>query len=335
MPVFRDRPADVSRSESPVAEQEPAAADPAAKLDALRQALGKVIRGKSERIDVLAVALLANGSVLMEDVPGVGKTTLAKAVARVVDLTFHRVQFTPDLLPTDILGSSIYNPADGTFHFRPGPVFCNVLLADEINRASPRTQSALLESMSEGQATIEGVRHPLPSPFFVLATQNPVDYHGTYPLPEAQLDRFLIYLNLGYPDPETELSILYDQTDHHPLEDLRPVLDRDELLALQSRVKAVTVEESVGRYMVTLVSQSRHDERLQLGVSPRGALMLFRASQAAAFLAGRQYVSPDDVQQMAPHVLSHRVILTSKAKYGGVTKARIIEDILSTVKVPT
>lgn len=305
------------------------------KLVALRSALGGVIRGKADRIDVLAVSLLAGGSVLMEDVPGVGKTTLAKAVATVVDLSFHRIQFTPDLLPTDILGSSIYSPTDGSFQFRPGPIFCQVLLADEINRASPRTQSALLEAMSEGQATIEGVRHPLPTPFFVLATQNPVDYHGTYPLPEAQLDRFLIYLNLGYPDPETELSILYDQVDHHPLDDLRPVLGRDELLDLQTRVRSVTVEESVARYMVSLVGQTRQDERLQLGVSPRGALMLFRASQAAAFLAGRDHVIPDDVQHMAPYVLGHRVILTSKAKYSGTAKDTVIEDVLETVKVPT
>ena len=332
--MFRDRSAEAATAESGI-KSAGRAIEPAAKLVALRSALSRVIRGKEDRIDVLAVALLANGSVLMEDVPGVGKTTLAKAVATVVDLSFHRVQFTPDLLPTDILGSSIYSPADGTFHFRAGPVFTNVLLADEINRASPRTQSALLEAMSEGQATIEGVRHPLPQPFFVLATQNPVDYHGTYPLPEAQLDRFLIYLNLGYPDAETELSILYDQADHHPLNDLRPVLGRDELLQLQSQVRAVTVEVSVGRYMVSIVARTRQDDRLQLGVSPRGALMLFRASQAAAFLAGRKFVTPDDVQKMAPYVLGHRVILTSKSKYGGTVKGKVIEEVLESVKVPT
>lgn len=310
------------------------APSPLEKLDPLRQALGEVIRGKADRIDILAVAMLAGGSVLMEDVPGVGKTTLAKAVATVVDLSFHRVQFTPDLLPTDILGSSIYNPVDGDFRFRPGPIFCNVLLADEINRASPRTQSALLEAMSETQATIEGVRHQLPRPFFVLATQNPIDYHGTYPLPEAQLDRFLVYLDLGYPDAETELSILYDHSERHPLDDLVPIMSHEELLELQELVRKVTVEESVGRYIIDLVTQSRTDERLQLGVSPRGALMLFRVCQAAALLAGRDYVLPDDVQRMAPYVLAHRIILTDKAKYGGLGKGDVVGELLDRVRVP-
>lgn len=270
--------------------------DARAKLDRLKRNLATVIQGKSHCLDVLTIALLAGGSVLMEDVPGVGKTTLAKALARSVDLTFHRIQFTPDLLPADILGSSIYNPNDGTFHFRNGPIFCHVLLADEINRASPRTQSALLEAMSETQATIEGKRHLLPVPFFVLATQNPVEFHGTYPLPEAQLDRFLVLLDLGYPDLDTEVSILYSQQEAHPLEHLQPVLGGSELLAMQREVHHVRVEPSVSRYLVEIVHETRREPRLKLGVSPRGSLMLFRAAQASAFSKGRHYVIPDDIQ---------------------------------------
>ena len=268
------------------------------KLNLLRDNLSGVIRGKSESIDMMMVALLSNGSVLMEDVPGTGKTTLAKALARSLDVPFNRVQFTPDLLPTDILGSSIYNPVDGTFHFRQGPIFCNILLADEINRASPRTQSALLEAMSESQATIEGVRYELPSPFFVLATQNPVDFHGTYPLPEAQLGRFLIHLQLGYPDAENEMEILFAQSTEHPVDHLERVLNHEEVVRMQEQVKTVHVEQSVARYMIDLVQATRNDPRLKLGVSPRGSLMLFRASQAIAYLKSRTYVLPDDVQQM-------------------------------------
>jgi MoxR-like ATPase len=286
-------------------------------------------------LDILTIAMLAGGSVLMEDVPGVGKTTLAKALARSVDLTFHRIQFTPDLLPADILGSSIYNPNDGSFHFRKGPIFCHVLLADEINRASPRTQSALLEAMSESQATIEGERHVLPAPFIVLATQNPVEFHGTYPLPEAQLDRFLILLDLGYPDLETEVNILYSQQGEHPLEHLQPVLGGDELRALQLEVRQVRVEPSVARYLVEIVNETRKDPRLKLGVSPRGSLMLFRAAQASAFAKGRSYVLPDDIQELSSYVLAHRVILTSQAKYGGITKPEIIADVVRRVRVPT
>jgi MoxR-like ATPase len=305
------------------------------KLAALTRNLSSVIRGKSECIDVLVIALLSGGSVLMEDVPGVGKTTLAKALARSIDVAFQRVQFTPDLLPTDILGSSIYNPMDGTFTFRGGPIFCNVLLADEINRASPRTQSALLEAMSEGQATIEKTRHVLPSPFLVLATQNPIEYHGTYPLPEAQLDRFLIQLRVGYPDAETEIEILFSQTEVHPVEELRPVLTRDEVLGLQQAVRRVRVDPAVARYVVEIVQATRTDPRLKLGVSPRGSLMLFRAAQAAALSSGRNYVLPDDVQRLAPHVLPHRVILTSKAKYGSSTAAQVVAETIDRVRVPT
>ena len=306
-----------------------------ARFGALRRNLETVIRGKAGALEVLAIALAAGGSVLMEDVPGVGKTTLAKALARSIDAKYHRVQFTPDLLPGDILGSSIYNPVDGVFTFREGPIFCNILLADEINRASPRTQSALLEVMSEQQVTIEGHCHKLEAPFLVLATQNPVEYHGTYPLPEAQLDRFLVQLYLGYPDAETERDILFAQAESHPLEVLEAVLTREDVLAIQGAVRAVRVEKSVAAYMVALTGRTREDARLRLGCSPRASLMLFRAAQAAAFSAGRDYVLPDDVQRMAPHVLAHRLMLTSKAKYGGTGKAEVIEDLLKDVAVPT
>jgi len=305
------------------------------KLAALNENLRRVIRGKDEGIEILTTALMAGGSVLMEDVPGVGKTTLAKALAKSIDAAFSRIQFTPDLLPADILGSSIYNPVNGSFDFRRGPVFCNVLLADEINRASPRTQSALLEAMNEGQATIEGKRHALPSPFLVIATQNSVEFHGTYPLPEAQLDRFLVQMDLGYPEADTEVDILYAQVQRHPLESLQPVLSGEDVCTMQQQVRSVRIEPTISRYIVQIVTETRQDARLKLGVSPRGSLMLFRAAQAAAFAAGRDYVLPDDVQKLAPSVLAHRVILTPKSKYGGLAKRDVITDILSRLRVPT
>lgn len=304
------------------------------KLELLKQNLATVIQGKSECLDILIIALVANGSVLMEDVPGVGKTTLAKALAASIDAELSRIQFTPDLLPADILGASVYNPADGSFRFRKGPIFCNVLLADEINRASPRTQSALLEAMNESQATIEGERHCLPAPFLVLATQNPIEFHGTYPLPEAQLDRFFMQVRLGYPEPDIEVAILHAQAESHPVDAIKPVLTRDEVIAMQRQVRKITVSEPVSRYIVALVNSTREDPRLKLGVSPRGSLMLFRAAQAAAFCAGREYVLPDDVQRLAPYVLPHRVVLTPKAKYGGDGKSEIIAEILESVRVP-
>ncbi len=304
-------------------------------IKALEENLGRVILGKSEAIDVLVVALVAGGSVLMEDMPGVGKTTLAKALAQSIDAKFSRIQFTPDLLPADILGSSIYNPVSGSFTFHPGPIFCNVLLADEINRASPRTQSALLEAMGEMQATIEGMRRPLEAPFMVLATENPVEYHGTYPLPEAQLDRFLIQFDIGYPEPDTEISIFHSQRESHPLDTLEPVVSTETVLNMQREARNVRIDDDVSRYIVDIIGQTRRASDLKLGVSPRGSLMLFRASQAAAYCAGRDYVLPDDVQRLATQVLAHRLVLTPKARYAGVTKNQVIEQIVNETRVPT
>ena len=304
------------------------------KITALTEALSGVIRGNRDSIEVLVISLLSGGSVLMQDVPGVGKTTLAKAVAKAIDVAFHRIQFTPDLLPADILGSSIYNPKEASFDFRRGPVFCHVLLADEINRASPRTQSALLEAMSEMQVTIEGVQHELPKPFLVLATQNPVEFHGTYPLPEAQLDRFMVQLELGYPDAETEVQILKSQSLSHPLDQLEAVLKKDDVIEFQKMVRSIRVDDAVSHYLVEIINLTRQDARLKLGVSPRGSLMLYRASQAAAFVQGRDYVLPDDVQRLSPFVLAHRLIMTPKAKYGGTSAKDIVEEILKQVKVP-
>ncbi|WP_197040972.1 AAA family ATPase [Chondromyces apiculatus] len=293
------------------------------------------MHGKAEVIELLLVAVLGGGHVLVEDVPGVGKTTLAKALARAFRATFTRVQFTPDLLPSDILGAQVLHPKDGSFSFQRGPVFTNVLLADEINRASPRTQSALLEAMSEAQATVDGVTHPLPRPFLVIATQNPVDYQGTYPLPEAQLDRFLLRVGVGYPPPEDELRMLYARQREDPLASVTPVASTDDLLALQAEVREVEMKEAVGRYLLALVTATREHRALSLGVSPRGALALFRAAQARAFLEGRRYVSPDDVQSLAVPVLAHRLALTTQARYGGLTGAAVAEEIVAATPVPT
>jgi MoxR-like ATPase len=302
-------------------------------LPLLKSQLGKVILGKSESLDQLVIGLLSASNVLLEDVPGVGKTTLAKALALSFAGNFKRVQFTPDLLPTDITGSSVYNPKEGSFTFKEGPVFCNILLADEINRASPRTQSALLEAMSERQVSIEGKTSALPSPFLVIATQNPVEYHGTYPLPEAQLDRFGIRLALGYPAVEHEVDVLFSQTHHHPLEDLTPVIDPAGIISMQAAVRAIKVERSLGRYIVGLADASRKHPSLKTGCSPRGTLSLFRIAQARAYLEGRDYMVPEDVKKQAIPVLAHRLALDTKAKYAGVLKEDVVRQILEQVPV--
>jgi MoxR-like ATPase len=304
-------------------------------VDRIRAALGSVIEGKEAVIDLLLVAVVASGHVLLEDVPGVGKTTLAKALARAFAVTFARVQFTPDLLPSDILGAQVLHPKEGTFTFHKGPVFTHVLLADEINRASPRTQSALLEAMNEGQATVDGITHTLPAPFFVLATQNPVESTGTYPLPEAQLDRFLLRLGIGYPAPAAELRMLFARQHDDPLTRLEPLADAAALLDLQRRARDVTVRDDVAKYLLRVVTRTREAPELEIGVSPRGSLALFRASQARALLSGRTYVSPEDVQRMARPVLAHRLQLTAQARYGGRAAESVLEAALREVEVPT
>jgi len=302
-------------------------------IPALKEQLGRVILGKPEVMDHLLVALLSGSHVLMEDVPGVGKTTLAKALAKSFAGDFKRVQFTPDLLPTDILGSSIYNPRDGSFTFKEGPIFTSILLADEINRASPRTQSALLEAMSERQVSIEGRTYPLPAPFLVIATQNPIEFHGTYPLPEAQLDRFGMKINLGYPDAGHEVEVLYSQFHHHPLEDVKPILTGEQMRELQTAVRAVRVDRKLGRYLVDLATATRLHASLKMGSSPRGTLALFRITQARAYLNGRDYAIPEDVKIEAVPSLAHRLALDTKAKYSGIHKEDIVRELLEQVPV--
>jgi MoxR-like ATPase len=303
-------------------------------LTHIRAAVGSVIVGKPEAVELLLIAVLAGGHVLVEDVPGVGKTTLAKAIARVFQVNFARVQFTPDLLPSDIIGSLVLDPGQGSFSFHKGPLFTHVLLADEINRASPRTQSALLEAMSEAQVTVDGTTYPLEPPFITIATQNPHEFAGTYPLPEAQLDRFLVRITLGYPAEAAELSMLYTRQHQDPLELLERVATRAQLTALQAAVRDVEVKPAVARYLLSVATATRSHADVVLGASPRGSLALFRAAQARAYVSGRAYVSPEDVQALALPVLGHRIALTPEARYRGSGAKGVLESILRELRVP-
>jgi len=294
----------------------------------------RVIVGKDDVIDLALIALLCEGHILIEDVPGIGKTTLAKALARSVGCTFRRIQFTPDLLPSDVTGISFFNQKQQEFEFRPGPVFSQILLADEINRATPRTQSALLEAMQERQTTVDGETRLLPRPFLVLATQNPIELEGTFPLPEAQIDRFMLKIALGYPSAEDEEAILLRFERQDPLEGLTAVVEAGELLTAQTAVKEIRVEESVRRYLVQLVRATRTHSAIELGASPRGSLFLYRAAQAYAAIQGRDYVIPDDVKRLAGPVLIHRLMINPQVRLRGRSKEVILDEIVAGVPVP-
>jgi MoxR-like ATPase len=307
------------------------------KIRLLQGAIEGVIKGKPETVRLAIVTLIAGGHLLIEDVPGVGKTTLAHSLARAIHCTFQRIQFTSDLLPSDVIGLSVFNQRTGDFEWKPGPVFANVVLADEINRTTPKTQSALLEAMAEGHVTVEGRTHSLPSPFIVLATQNPIEHHGTYPLPESQLDRFMLRLRVGYPDAVDERQILRDREHNDPLDDVTPVMSATEVAALQKSVSEVTVDDALIDYLMRIVAATRDTEMLDLGVSPRGTLALFRAAQALALTEERDFCLPDDIKRLVVPVFAHRVVVSSRFSSSmrrSEEAEAVLREIMKTVSVP-
>ncbi|MCY3574816.1 MAG: MoxR family ATPase [Chloroflexi bacterium] len=297
-------------------------------------AVSQVILGKRNEIRLTALGLLCRGHLLLEDIPGVGKTMMAKSLAKAVGCSFSRIQFTPDMLPSDITGVSIFNPKSREFEFRAGPIMAQIVLADEINRATPKTQSALLEAMEEGQMTVDGVTYRLSNPFLIMATQNPIEYEGTFPLPEAQLDRFLIRIKMGYPQPQDELRVLASQQYQHPLQNLQQVVSLQELLTVQQAIKDVYVAKEVQQYIINLITASRRHSDVYLGSSPRGSLALFRTAQARAAMSGRDFVIPDDVKALAEVTLAHRIIVGPAARIKNITSRTIVQDILGATPVP-
>ena len=300
----------------------------------IANSVGEVIIGKGNEVRLTILGLLCRGHILLEDIPGVGKTMMAKSLAKAVGCTFNRIQFTPDMLPSDITGVSIYNPKNREFEFRPGPIMAQIVLADEINRATPKTQSALLEAMEEGQMTVDGVTYRLSNPFMIMATQNPIEYEGTFPLPEAQLDRFMVRIQMGYPQPQDELKILSAQQYQHPLESLQQVVSLQEMLAVQQLIKDIYVAKEVKQYIINLITASRRHPDVYLGSSPRGSLALFRTSQARAAMTGRDYVIPDDVKALAEVSLAHRIIVGPAARIKNITSRTVVQDILQSTPVP-